>query len=338
MSSLLREAHAPLSRSHRLMDQYGREVDHLRLSVTSACDLRCRYCRPVRSNEPTRGSNNLADSERVEFVSHLAHAYGLKQVRITGGEPLVHGGLVDLVALIRCSCPSLEIAMTTNGRRLAEHANTLARAGLDRVNVSVDSLEKDRYARITGGDLDDLLAGLAAAEASGLPPPKINTVVLRGENDDEISALAQWALRAGYEIRFLEAMPIGPASAYNQERFVSARAIRDVLSGTFRLTPCSASSGGTASRFVACGAGLHGIIGTIAPVTEPFCGECRRLRLTADGALYPCLLSPVRVDLRNAWPIGRYDRAVAATILEEALRRKPERGTHQSSGMVRLGG
>lgn len=321
-----------------LIDRHGRRIDHLRLSVTAACDLRCLYCRPPGNPDAGPCGAALTDAQRVELVRFLVERYGLRQVRITGGEPLVYPRVVSLVESLREAVPDISLAMTTNGRLLSDNCRELRRAGLDRLNVSLDSLDPERYRHLTGGRVEDVMRGLDAAVQAAFPPPKINTVVLRDVNDREVIHLARWAIARGSEIRFLEAMPIGPARAFNERVFVSAAEIRRTLTGAFDLMPRQPAPGETARCFTATSGGLSGIIGTIAPVTEPFCGSCRRIRVTVDGRLFACLLDDAFIDLKPAWPAGRFDPAQAMTLLQSAAAAKPPRGREQSAAMVRLGG
>ncbi len=287
----------------------------------------------------SRRSVMLTDDQRCDLVRYLYERHGLRQVRLTGGEPLMYPHLVGLVSELRAAAPTITLAMTTNGTRLAEFAGSLGRAGLDRLNVSLDSLDAERYRRITGGRLADVLAGIECAEAAGFPPPKINSVVLRGLNNDDAVDLARWSLRRGCEIRFLEAMPIGPAAAANRARFVSAAEIRRMLEAAFRLTPLGRGRGETAMRFRADDGRVSGVIGLIAPVTAPFCGDCRRIRVTADGLLYPCLMDERHVNFHEAWTGGLFDECAAAELLTCALAEKSAQGpSRQAAVMVRLGG
>lgn len=320
-----------------LSDGCGRRIDHLRISLTPACDLRCLYCRP--SPEPPRRATRMSWPQRLEFVRFLHERYGLAQVRISGGEPLLCAELVPFVAAIRAALPRVALALTTNGHRLARLARRLRGAGLDRLNVSVDSLDARRYRQITGAALEEVLGGLAAARGAGFPPPKINTVVLRGINDDEVCALARWALTGGSEVRFLEVMPIGPAARFNRQHFVAAGEVHRRLSRCFSLEPLPRSPGATARRYRARGDGCAGVVGLIAPVSEPFCAGCRRVRLTADGRLYPCLLDRQGVDMRAAWREGLFCRATAASLLAAAVAAKQWQGPRRpAAAMSVLGG
>jgi len=336
-SDTAQAAPAP-SPKRRLIDSVGRVIDRLRLSVTSACDLRCMYCRPVEKNARVHACGDLSDQQRLDLVLFLYDRYGLTQVRLTGGEPLLYPLLSGLIESIRRHCPDITIAVTTNGRLLSRQAASLRQAGLDQLNVSVDSLDEPCYRLITGGRLADVLEGLDAACHAGFPEPKINTVVLRGINDLEVVDLTRWALARGAEIRFLETMPIGPAGESNREKLVSAAEVRRRLESVFTLMPIASAPGSTATRYRATADGVSGIIGTIAPVTEPFCHSCRRIRITADGRLYPCLLDSMSVDMRTAWRHGQLDRDAISEMLGAAVRSKRERGSVQRVAMVQLGG
>ena len=326
------------TRSFGLIDGCGRTIDHLRLSVTSTCDLRCIYCRPNSHANARPSSGSLTDEQRLEFVRFLHERYGLAQVRITGGEPLLYRGLVQLVAELRRAVPDVELAMTTNGRLLYHKGFELFHAGVDRLNVSLDSLKPERYRRITGADIEGVLNGIESARFVGFSALRINTVVLRGVNDDEIIDLAIWALSHGLEVRFLEAMPIGPEADFNRSAFVSGAEIEAMLAERFRLSPLTRNPSETARRFRATRRGAHGVIGVIAPVTEPFCSACRRMRLTAEGILYPCLLDNRSVDMRPAWSNGGLSPGKADRLLRSAVAAKGPDGSTQATPMVTLGG
>lgn len=333
--------------SHRpLLDGHGRRIRHLRLSVTSACDLKCIYCKPNANGNGSHSlpsgilhSPKLTDRQRIQFVGFLHECFGLSQVRITGGEPLLVPSVEKLIQSLRARAPGLLLAMTTNGQRLAQRADSLRRAGLDRLNVSIDSLDSERYRALTGASLKPVLDGLDAAVALGFPPPKLNSVVLRGHNDHEICDLAAWAFTRGCEMRFLEAMPIGPAAEVNRRLFVSADEMKEQLHRKFSLKPLPMDSGSTALRFVANGSGGSGIVGLIAPMTKPFCGSCGRVRLTSDGRLFPCLLDERYADMRVAWTDHGFNGEIAEQLILEAVRGKRAQGPQrQSVAMVSLGG
>ena len=319
-----------------LMDQHGRRILHLRLSVTSACDLNCVYCQPRGQRHATA---NLSDVQRVEFVQFLHQRYGLSQVRITGGEPLIYPGVEELIAALRAQVPGVSLAITTNGQRLGSRAMALRQAGLHRLNISIDSLDAQAYRELTGGELEPVVAALGAALSAGFPPPKLNAVILRGHNEHEVCDLAAWAMVRGCEMRFLEAMPIGPAADVNRRLFVPADEIERRLRQEFLLTPLPMEHGATAVRFIARGPRGKGTVGLIAPMTKPFCGSCGRVRLTSDGRLFPCLLDSRCAELRPAWSSGRFDSAIADELIRAIVRGKLAQGPQlQSVGMVSLGG
>jgi len=319
-----------------LTDGHGRRIHHLRLSVISACNLRCIYCKPKPGGSGTR---QLTDQNRVEFVRHLYERFGLTHVRVTGGEPLLYPRLLELIASLREIGPDLGLAMTTNAQGLAERATHLRRAGLDRLNISIDTLNPGRYRAMTGGELRPVLEGIDASIAAGFPPPKLNSVVLRGENDDEMADLALWAFERACEMRFLEAMPIGPAAEVNRRLFVSADEVHGRLASAFDLTPMGIEFGGTSLRFRCVGPRGSGVIGLVAPMTKPFCGSCGRVRLTAEGKLFPCLLDERCADLRPAWAQGQFDAELADSLIRAVVRDKRAQGPQrQATAMVSLGG
>jgi cyclic pyranopterin phosphate synthase len=288
--------------------------------------------------EPTYSDRTLTNDQRVAIVAWLVERYGLEQVRITGGEPLLHKGIGDLIARLRQLAPALRLALTTHGRLLPLKARELREAGLDRLNISLDSLDPARYERMTGGQLPETLKGIEIALQVGFEPPRLNTVVLRDANDGEIPAMTRWAVSNGYPLRFLEAMPIGPAAEHNREHFVSAREIRAVLEDHFDLTPLPVMPGSTARSFALTIAGVAGKIGIISPVTEPFCGSCGRIRITAEGDLFPCLLDNRSISLRSSWNGTAWDETQLDAVFNKAVQAKEPEGKIQSTSMVTLGG
>ncbi len=331
-------AHQP-SNAGILVDGCGRQIDHLRLSVTTACNLRCLYCRPNRMSRHEPQASAFDDTQRLELIQHLYHTYHLRQLRLTGGEPLLHSSITSLISRIRCIAPDLELAMTTNGWRLAELARPLRSAGLDRVNVSLDTLDPVQYRELTGGELVPVLDGIDECIAAGYPPPKVNTVVLAGINDHHLGELTKWSIQKGTEIRFLEAMPIGPAAHFNRDHFVDAGRIRGALSRHYKLVPLPRSHGETANRFVVENGTMRGVVGIIAPVSERFCGQCRRIRVTADGRLFPCLLDERNVDLKMAWNHGSLLESRLNRLIQSAADTKQRQGPAlQRTAMIQLGG
>lgn len=320
-----------------IIDGCGRRIDHLRISVTSVCNLRCLYCRPLaRACDRTE---SLSDQKRLDLVRYLHENRGLHQVRLTGGEPLLHPSIVSLIAGIRSAAPGLSVAMTTNGAGLKSIAQDLLSAGLDRLNVSLDTIDPQRYRALTGGCVQDVLDGIDRAIAVGFPKPKVNTVVLKDHNDDQLIELVDWALQRGIEIRFLEAMPIGPAADFNRAHYLPASSIKSILASKYQLAPTGRLPGETAMRFVADYGAWRGTIGIIAPMSEPFCGQCRRMRLTADGKLFPCLLDSRFVDLKPCWTNEVFVPGVVDALLEQAVSGKRLAGPRQQvTSMVKLGG
>jgi cyclic pyranopterin phosphate synthase len=284
------------------LDAYNRPISYLRISVTDRCNLRCIYCMPPEG-VPSRSHDEILRYEEIETLVRAAAELGISKVRLTGGEPLVRLGLVDLVdALARV--PGVDdLAMTTNGILLARHAQELAEAGLQRVNVSLDTLRPERFQHITRrGRMEDVLAGMEAARAAGLAPVKINTVVIRGMNDDEVVNFARKTVETEWNIRFIEAMPVGNsvlAAGGWRDRVVTAQEIRRQIEAALGdLEPAKMGVGNGPARYYRL-PGAKGTLGFITPVSEHFCYQCNRLRLTADGQLRPCLLSDQEIDLRT---------------------------------------
>ena len=313
----------------------------LRVSVTDRCDERCLYCRPPEGVALVSHEEVLRLEEILHFVRFVRDRFGLALVRLTGGEPLLRRGLADLVrGLDGLGLPDL--AMTTNGQRLAEMARPLRRAGLRRVNVSLDSLDPDTYRRLTrGGDLARTLRGIAAARDAGLAPVKLNTVVLRRINDEEVAALARFGLEQGCEVRFLELMPIGEAAPRHARWFVSSAEVRRRVAGTMHLEPLAEEPGSSSRTFLARGQdGRTGRVGFVSPCSEPFCDGCRRLRLTTTGRLLGCLGQRRGVDVRAALRApGGPDEADLDRAVREALRAKQAaRHFAEQEPMLRIGG
>jgi cyclic pyranopterin phosphate synthase len=283
------------------LDAYNRPISYLRISVTDRCNLRCVYCMPPQG-VPKRPHEDILRYEEIETVVRAAAELGITKVRLTGGEPLVRPGVADLVRILARVEGIDDLSMTTNGILLGDYARALAQAGLHRVNVSLDTLRPERFRRITRcGELDDVLAGIEAAHAAGLEPIKINTVVVRGVNNDEVVDFARKTVEPGWHVRFIELMPIGSGGAINadwQSQVVTADEIRQrIESAMGALQPAKVLPGGGPARYYRLPK-ARGTIGFITPISEHFCTRCNRLRLTADGHLRPCLLSDYEIDLR----------------------------------------
>ncbi len=292
----------------------------LRISVTDKCQLRCIYCLPPEGVELLPHDDVLRFEEIVRFARAMTGAYDAVKVRLTGGEPLIRRDVVELVRMLAEIGPA-DLALTTNGQRLAEMADGLKRAGLRRVNVSLDSLREDTYAQFTrNGELSRTLAGIDAAVAAGLMPVKLNTNVARGVNSDEVGDLVRFAMDRGCEIRFLEMMPIGPAAELSRQWFVPSAEVLAALAEDFTVESAPTSRGSAARNYTVTDAdGRTGTIGVISSCSEPFCAECDRLRLTSAGELIGCLALGKGVDIRPLLRGGEADeaklQAAAATAL-----------------------
>ncbi|MGD8968744.1 MAG: GTP 3',8-cyclase MoaA [Anaerolineae bacterium] len=310
------------------LDAYNRPISYLRISVTDRCNLRCIYCMP-EEGIPWRPHAEVLRYEEIEAIVRAAAELGISKVRLTGGEPLVRLGIVELVGQI-ASIPGIDdLAMTTNGVLLSRYAKDLADAGLQRVNISLDTLDAERFRRITRcGDLQDVLTGIEAARQAWLRPIKINTVVIRGLNDGEVVDLAAKTLEADWwNIRFIELMPVGNGGLMTQsweDKVVTAQQVRERIEAALgNLEPAKMRTGGGPARYFRF-PGAMGSIGFITPISEHFCYKCNRLRLTADGQLRPCLLSDQEVDLRTPLRQGATVDEIK-TLVVEGINRKPMR-------------
>ena len=304
-----------------MMDQFGREIRYLRVSVTDRCNLRCEYCMP-EDGVPDKGHDSILSNEEITRIISAAAGYGISKVRLTGGEPLVRQGFVRLCGEIAAIPGIEELTLTTNGLLLPAMARDLKRAGVSRVNISLDTLQADKYRRITrGGSLEGALAGIEAARAAGLLPIKINAVLIRGFNDDELMDLARLSLEEDVHVRFIELMPIGEGCRFWPEGYLSAEDAIAMMPG---LESLDASDGVAQSWRLP---GAAGTVGFIKPVSHHFCGSCNRLRLTADGMLKPCLHSDSEIPVR-----GLQGEALKAAF-EAAIKAKPAENREMSALM-----
>ncbi len=305
-----------------LIDGFGRRISYLRISVTDRCDLRCRYCMAEAMTFLPRAA--LLSIEEIAEIADAFIARGVKRIRLTGGEPLVRRGLTDLAGRIgrRIVTGDLdELTLTTNGVRLAEHAEALVAAGVRRVNVSLDSLDPARFRHITRtGDLAQVLHGIAAARAAGLAV-KINMVALKDLNEDEIVPMLRRCAAAGHALTLIETMPLGAVEEDRTDRYLPLDAVRRLLEERFTLLPIAERTGGPARYFRVAELGLR--LGLITPLTENFCAGCNRVRLTAEGRLYLCLGQEDHVDLRAALRTG--GRRALDEALDRAMAIKPLR-------------
>ena len=302
---------APRTADGVLADRYGRVARDLRVSLTDKCNLRCTYCMPAEGLPWLANPQLLTDDEIVRLVGVAVSRLGITEVRFTGGEPLIRPGLPGIVAAVAALTPRPRISLTTNGIGLARMASALREAGLDRVNVSLDTLDRDRFTALTRRDrLADVLAGLAGAAEAGLTPVKINSVLMRGTNDDEAPALLRFALAHGYELRFIEQMPLDAQHGWDRSTMVTADEILASLQAAFALTPDPSERGAApAETWLVDGGPAR--VGVIASVTRPFCGDCDRTRLTADGQVRNCLFATEESDLRGALRDGADDEELA---------------------------
>ncbi|GAA3685594.1 GTP 3',8-cyclase MoaA [Arthrobacter ginkgonis] len=281
------------------------------------CNLRCTYCMPADGLAWLPRSRLLALPEILRLVRIGVRDLGVRELRLTGGEPLVRADLVDIVAGLRAEHPRLPISLTTNGVGLEAKARALAEAGLTRLNVSLDTLHAGTFEKLTRRDhLDRVLAGIEAADAAGLRPLKVNAVLMRGINEDHAPELLAWALQRGYELRFIEQMPLDADHGWRREDMVTAAETRALLERTHRLAPDPRARGGApAERFLVSLPGapdrVLGAVGIIASVTEPFCADCRRTRITAEGRVMSCLFSREETDLSALLRSGGSDAEIA---------------------------
>jgi cyclic pyranopterin phosphate synthase len=297
---------APLT--DRLVDRHGRVHRDLRVSLTDRCSLRCTYCMPAEGLPWIPGAEVLTTEELVRIV-RVAVRLGIEQVRLTGGEPLLRPDIVEVVGALAALPQPPRLSLTTNGLRLPGLAAPLADAGLDRVNVSLDTLRRERFAAITRRDrLVDVLAGVAAAKAAGLRPVKVNAVLIRGVNDDEAVDLLRWALDEGVALRFIEQMPLDAQHEWQRAAMVTAAETLERLGAVFTLSPVPGRGSSPAEEWLVDGG--PATVGVIASVSQPFCGACDRVRLTSDGQLRACLFAREESDLRSPIRAGADDAEV----------------------------
>ncbi|MGI5272086.1 GTP 3',8-cyclase MoaA [Nonomuraea sp. CA-218870] len=295
-----------------LRDSFGRVATDLRVSLTDKCNLRCSYCMPPEGLDWLPNAQLLTADEVVRLVTIGVERLGITEVRYTGGEPLLRRELTDIVARTTALRPRPQVSLTTNGIGLARTAGALAAAGLDRVNVSLDTLDRDTFKRLAHRDrLPDVLDGLAAAHHAGLRPVKVNAVLMRDVNRHEAVPLLRWCLERGYELRFIEQMPLDAQHGWSRDDMVTADEILELLSGSFDLTPDDAEERGSApaERFLVDGGPAR--VGVIGSVTRPFCAACDRVRLTADGQIRNCLFAREESDLKSALRAGAGDDELA---------------------------
>lgn len=304
-----------------LTDQFGRSIDYVRLSVTDQCDLRCFYCLPQGFRDFETPEHWLSFDEIVRVIGAFARL-GTRRVRLTGGEPLVRKGLPELATRL-CRLPGLEdLSLSTNATRLSKHARALFDGGVTRINVSLDSLRPERFKQITQGKLEKVLDGLMAAKAAGFAPIKINMVVMKDINDDEVEDMVAFCLEHDFTLRFIETMPVGDTGRNAADHFVDLQTVKARLAASFDLMPGVMPGGGPARYVQVAGTDLR--IGFITPLSQHFCETCNRVRLSVDGTLYMCLGQDHKYELRPLLRAGCSDAELEQAI-RHAINIKPEK-------------
>ncbi|MGB5541028.1 MAG: GTP 3',8-cyclase MoaA [Gammaproteobacteria bacterium] len=304
-----------------LIDPYGRRVEYVRLSVTDRCDLRCFYCLPADYRGDSEPEDWLTFNEIKRLIGAFV-ALGVRRVRLTGGEPLTRRGLPDLADRLARIPGLLDLSLSTNAIGLAQYAHTLHNAGIRRINVSLDSLRAERFKRITRGNLDKVLTGLMTAKAAGFAPVKINMVVMKGINDDEIEDMVTFCIKHDFTLRLIETMPVGDTGRDAALHYISLKDIRTRLETRFDLVPGVMPGGGPAQYVQVAGTNLR--IGFITPISQHFCETCNRVRLAVDGTLYLCLGQDQRMEFRPLLRGGVSDVDLLDAV-RAAIALKPER-------------
>jgi GTP 3',8-cyclase len=308
-----------------LKDSYGRAIRDLRVSLTDRCNFRCFYCLP-HGEPPIAPKEQMLSYEEIEYVCDIFVSLGIEKIRLTGGEPMMRRDIETIISKLSALKAKglLDLALTTNGYFLPDRAAELKAAGLDRITISLDSLKPETFKQMTGVDvLDRVLQGIAAARQAGLQPIKINAVIVRGHNENEVADFAAFARDHGVGMRFIEFMPLDSGHDWSREQVVSGREIRERISERFPLIALDVQRGSeTASRYRFAD-GAPGEIGIIAPVTEPFCGACSRIRLTADGQIRTCLFSTVEHSLRDVVRLGASRAEIIDFIESVVLKKEP---------------
>jgi cyclic pyranopterin phosphate synthase len=308
-----------------LRDSYNRPIRDLRVSLTDRCNFRCFYCLP-HGEPPIAPKEQMLSYEEIDYVCEIFVSLGIEKLRLTGGEPMLRRDIETIIRkLSRLKSSGLQdLALTTNGYYLPERAQSLKDAGLDRVTISLDSLKRDIFKRMTGVDvLDKVLAGIAAAKKAGLEPIKINAVIVRGHNEDEVADFAAFAREHDVKMRYIEFMPLDSGHEWARADVVSGKEIRERINERFPLVRVDVARGSDTSARYRFADGAPGEIGIIAPVSEPFCGACSRIRLTADGQIRTCLFSTVEHSLRDVVRSGASREEIVDYIHSVILKKEP---------------
>ena len=307
-----------------LRDSYNRPIRDLRVSLTDRCNFRCFYCLP-HGEPPIAPKEQMLSYEEIEYICEIFVSLGIEKLRLTGGEPMLRRDIETIIRKLSKFRPALQdLALTTNGYFLPERAQGLKEAGLDRVTISLDSLKKDTFKRMTGVDvLEKVLAGIAAAKKAGLEPIKINAVIVRGHNEDEVADFAAFAREHDVKMRFIEFMPLDSGHEWDRKDVFSGKEMRERIGERFPLVKVDTDRGSETSSRYRFADGAPGEIGIIAPVTEPFCGACSRIRLTADGQIRTCLFSTVEHSLRDVVRSGASREEIVDYIHSVVMKKEP---------------
>jgi GTP 3',8-cyclase len=308
-----------------LRDSYNRPIRDLRVSLTDRCNFRCFYCLP-HGEPPIAPKEQMLSYEEIDYVCEIFVSLGIEKLRLTGGEPMLRRDIETIIQkLSRLKSSGLQdLALTTNGYYLPDRAQSLKDAGLDRITISLDSLKRDVFKRMTGVDvLDKVLAGIAAAKAAGLQPIKINAVIVRGHNEDEVPDFAAFAREHDVKMRYIEFMPLDSGHEWAREDVVSGKEIRERINERFPLVRVDVARGSDTSARYRFADGAPGEIGIIAPVTEAFCGACSRIRLTADGQIRTCLFSTIEHSLRDVVRSGASRKEIIEYIHSVIMKKEP---------------
>ncbi len=314
----------------KLIDTYARTINYIRISVTDRCNLRCKYC--VDGSFGFIPHTEILSYEEILRFVRIVARLGVKKVRLTGGEPLARKGISYLLKEINSIEGVEDVSLTTNGVFLAEKMDELKEAGLKRINISLDTMKKEKFAYITGVDaFDDVIKGIEKAMYAGLDPIKVNTVIIKGFNDDEILSFVKAAKKYNHHVRFIEFMPFGDSSLWNSTEIVTSQQIEDVIRTAFELKPSTHNDRGPARMFDI--AGGSGKVGFISPVSTHICSECNRIRLTSGGMIRPCLFSDTEYDVKALLRGGKSDEEIKEFV-KEVVRVKPER--KQEMGQIKI--
>lgn len=315
-----------------LKDSFGREIRDLRVSLTDRCNFRCFYCLP-HGEPPAAPKSSMLSFEEIEYAASIFVSLGIEKIRLTGGEPMLRRDIETITSKLSALKPRLkDLALTTNGYFLPERAGSLKEAGLDRVTISLDSLKPDVFRRMTGVDvLERVLEGIKASERAGLVPVKINAVVVRGHNEEEVADFAEFARETGVSMRFIEFMPLDSGHDWSREMVVPGREIFQRINERFPLVPVEVNRGSDTSTRYVFADGSQGEVGIIAPVTEPFCGACSRIRLTADGQIRTCLFSTTEHSLRDVMRSGAARAEIVEFIESVVMKKEPRHYINERS-------